>query len=57
MVIVDMARFRLYERPTETLVPFHCPGCGCGHAFRVKGDVGPVWTWNGDLDKATFSVV
>ena len=50
-----MARFYIHERETETLVCFHCPGCACGHALRVKGETGPVWQWNGDLDKATFS--
>lgn len=51
-----MAKFRLYEREHETLVEFHCPGCACGHAFRVKGDPtkGPVWTWNGNLEQGTF---
>lgn len=50
-----MARFELYQRANETLVQFHCPGCGEGHAFRVAGGPGPVWTWNSLLDKATFA--
>jgi len=33
---------------------FECPGCGIAHAFRVSGP-GPVWEWNGDLDRGTFS--
>jgi hypothetical protein len=36
---------------------FECPGCGYGHAFTVKSDEPgwPVWSWNGDIDKPTFS--
>ena len=29
---------------------FHCPGCGRDHPFVV-----PRWSWNGSLDKPTFS--
>lgn len=52
-----MSRFHLYEREHEALVWFQCPGCKGGHSFRVRGDPskGPVWQWNGDLEKATFS--
>lgn len=34
-----------------------CPACGYGHLFRtVAGKNGePVWTFNGDRDKPTFS--
>jgi hypothetical protein len=34
-----------------------CPACGYGHLFRtVPGRHGePVWTFNGDRDKPTFS--
>jgi hypothetical protein len=34
-----------------------CPGCGEAHTVWIshtKND-GPVWTWNGSLDKPTFS--
>lgn len=35
---------------------FHCPGCGYGHSFRVNSDAArPQWSWNGSLDKPTFS--
>lgn len=38
---------------------FHCPGCGFGHAFRIRAPAndssGPVWEFNGDVDKPTFS--
>lgn len=29
---------------------FHCPGCGYSHPYHV-----PRWTWNGSLDKPTFT--
>jgi hypothetical protein len=38
----------------EVLLDITCPGCGYGHPFRIKGD-GPVWTWNGDMIKPTFT--
>jgi hypothetical protein len=43
---------------------FHCPGCGCGHALPLyvpdpNGQVHfanhPGWTWNGSMDRPTFS--
>jgi hypothetical protein len=35
---------------------FWCPGCQCGHKVWIKADRpgGPVWTWNGSLDRPTF---
>lgn len=29
---------------------FHCPGCKRNHPFTV-----PRWSWNGSMDKPTFS--
>lgn len=38
---------------------FYCSGCGYFHHVQVeKGSNnpdGPIWTWNGDMDKPTFS--
>lgn len=38
---------------------FHCPGCDGGHAFRIRAPKNDpdaeVWTFNGDVDKPTFS--
>lgn len=37
---------------------FFCPGCKYYHSFRIKhGDDTnkPVWNWNGDMEKPTFS--
>lgn len=33
-----------------TIYLFHCPGCRCSHPVEV-----PRWTWNGSVDKPTFS--
>lgn len=43
------------EDAREILLCFHCPGCGGGHSYRIKGAPGqPVWTWNGSLSSPTF---
>jgi hypothetical protein len=38
---------------------FYCPGCKFGHFFQVeKGpeyDGAPIWEWNGDIERPTFS--
>ena len=36
---------------------FYCPGCKCNHGIWLKKDVysGPTWSFNGDMDKPTFS--
>lgn len=34
---------------------FVCPGCKGHHAFTTKnGYGGPVWSWNGSIEKPTF---
>lgn len=34
---------------------FECPGCGIGHAPYTKNyPGGPVWSFNGDVEKPTF---
>lgn len=33
---------------------FHCPGCDQVHFFNISGPE-PVWTFNGDYVKPTFS--
>ena len=41
---------------TDVVMGFECPGCKIWHSFRVKGKAPtPVWTWDGDLEKPTFS--
>lgn len=32
-----------------------CPACGEVHGYRIAGPDGPIWTFNGDYDKPTFS--
>jgi hypothetical protein len=34
---------------------FHCPGCGEGHQVLINRGEHPVWQFNGDVDKPTFS--
>ncbi|MEN6550020.1 MAG: DUF6527 family protein [Armatimonadia bacterium] len=40
---------------------FMCPGCGSDHGYYTKphqnhaGRPGPVWEWNGSLEKPTFT--
>ncbi len=36
-------------------VMFHCPGCGYCHAPVIKADEGPLWKFNGDFIKPTFT--
>ena len=38
----------------QTRYLFWCPGCGTHHVVRTEGP-GPVWQWNGDVDKPTVS--
>lgn len=42
------------KNETEVQMFFECPGCNIGHSFRIKGK-GPIWTWNNDTEKPTFS--
>lgn len=34
----------------QKLYTFYCPGCKAGHGYHV-----PRWTWNGSMDKPTFT--
>jgi hypothetical protein len=48
------------ERKGETVgYEIFCPGCKCGHCFYVKpphkDGTGPVWTFDGNMEKPTFS--
>lgn len=37
------------------LLFFWCPGCDGAHSIRHGVDTRPCWTWNGDVDKPTFT--
>ena len=37
---------------------FFCPGCRHYHHFQIVAGTDaskPIWTWNGDLEKPTFT--
>lgn len=34
---------------------FFCPGCKTTHRIQYGEGAGPRWTWNGDVNKPTFS--
>ena len=34
---------------------FWCPGCNHAHGIAHGAGPGPRWTWNGDVNKPTFS--
>ena len=49
-----MAKVKLLQdRDQDTIYKFICPGCGEQHWFWTKNLHGPVWTFNGDMDKPT----
>lgn len=53
-------RFSLLTWSTGTKqLLFHCPGCQFLHgpiiARGPEDEKRPLWSWNGDLDRATFS--
>lgn len=35
-------------------VMFFCPGCQHAHSVGIEGS-GPIWTWNGDVEKPIFA--
>jgi hypothetical protein len=37
------------------LILIHCPGCKCAHPFEIEAPRFSGWTWNGSLDKPTFT--
>jgi len=40
---------------TDGFITFWCPGCACAHGVSVQPTVSNGWTWNGDVEKPTFS--
>ncbi len=40
---------------TQEAYAFYCPGCDNHHVYIVKSKQNYCWTFNGDMDKPTFS--
>lgn len=40
---------------TDNGLMFWCPGCKAAHRIQHGAGAGPRWTWNGDVDKPTFT--
>lgn len=52
-----MAKIKLLSGTAGTYAYF-CPGCGKAHTVTTKQENGmanPIWGFNGDVDKPTFS--
>jgi len=45
------------SRPAHPDVMFFCPGCQCAHGVWTSKAAhnGARWTWNGDVERPTFS--
>ena len=39
----------------DTLLGFRCPGCARTHYIQHGAEDGPNWSWNGNLEKPTFT--
>lgn len=53
-----MPRTKLHTVENEPgMLVFQCPACGNCHYALVEGATrqGPRWTWNGSMDRPTFS--
>ena len=49
---------KLIETEGQLNLSFYCPGCKCHHGIcseKYRDIPGPVWSWNGSMDKPTFS--
>lgn len=50
-----MAKVELLRNEEDEIIYcFQCPACGRHHLFWVGNDYGPVWKFNGDLEKPTI---
>lgn len=45
---------KLYEIEPKEFI-FICPGCNCLHSANTDPKHTPVWSFNGDFEKPTFS--
>lgn len=46
---------KVLRQATPDALFFWCPGCTCPHMVVVGEGPGPRWTWDGCVDKPTFS--
>ena len=42
-------------KPGERWLMFFCPGCECGHRFKIAGNSPPIWEFNGNVEKPTLT--
>lgn len=50
-----MVKLRRASGPVDKRIMHWCPGCNEVHGYRVAGEGGPMWTFNGDMEKPTFT--
>jgi hypothetical protein len=52
-----MPKAKIYNSQdgTNQQVWIYCPGCKCTHGFTTKAPGFKPWTFNGDLEKPTFT--
>ena len=43
------------DHPSGLKLQFQCPGCGCPHYVQVQAPEGPVWGFNQDWVRPTFT--
>lgn len=46
---------RILRDAQDGMLLFQCPGCGTAHGVHTGDGSGPRWTWNGDVERPTFS--
>lgn len=46
---------RPVEQPAQFQYMIFCPGCKCGHGFRVGQSDAPNWTFNYNMERPTFT--
>lgn len=43
------------HRLNDARVVFECPGCQMAHCVAIGGDKQPIWGFNNDFEKPTFT--
>lgn len=46
---------RILRDAKDGMLLFQCPGCGCSHGVWTGDGPGPRWTWNGNIERPTFT--